>query len=461
MSDVNAVAARISALKEQAKLTGGQSPLKTPAFFSLRKDLHQQLLNELNPEELADINPAEIKYHIAQVVNSVAAERGIPLTQEQRGLMTTELVDEVLGFGPLEQLLKEDSITEIMINGPECVFVEKAGRLSKLDYLIFENEDHLMHIIKRIGLRIGRRCDASNPMMDARLPDGSRVNAIIYPLALDGSSMTIRKFPKNALSLEDMCNRFSALTPKMARFLSMCVKGKLNTIVAGGTGSGKTTLLNALSTFIANEERVITIEDAAELRLQQDHVVRLETRAANAEGKGEVTTRDLVKNSLRMRPNRIIVGECRSGEALDMLQAMNTGHEGSMTTVHANTSRDALKRIETLIMMAGLDLPLKTVRDMISTTVNVIALQSRFSDGSRKIKQISEIVGMEGDVITLQDIFVYKQTGLDEKGKVIGHFQPTGVLPKCLNHLKACGIEVPMDLFAAEGQPAPTGGKLL
>jgi pilus assembly protein CpaF len=341
-----------------------------------------------------------------------------------------------------------------MVNNYKTVFVEKDGRLIKLKEIIFEDETHLLHVIKRIVLRIGRRVDHSSPMVDARLPDGSRVNAIIPPLALDGCVLTIRKFPKKALLMDDLV-QFNALTAKMAQFLGLCVKAKLNVLVAGGTGSGKTTLLNSLSAFIHNEERVITIEDSAELRIHNyiDHVIRMETRPANAEGQGLVSARDLIKNSLRMRPNRIVVGECRSGEAIDMLQAMNTGHEGSMTTLHANTARDTLKRLETLVLMAGLDLPLKTVREMIASTINIIAIQSRFSDGSRRVKQISEIVGMEGDTITTQDIFLFKQTGIDSKGKIIGHFQPTGVLPKFVPQMRAMGFEVPMELFAPDSNP--------
>jgi len=450
MSD--SIMARIQSEREQNKLNTGGANLKTPAYYQLRKELHSQLLNEISPEDLSgDINQNEIKQQISQIVHALAARQGIPLSPEQKSMLISELTDEVLGFGPLEPLLRDDSISEIMINNYKTIFIEQGGRMSKLKEVIFEDEVHLLHVIRRITLRIGRRIDHSSPMVDARLPDGSRVNAIIAPLALDGSVVTIRKFPKKALLMDDLVG-FGALTKKMASFLAMCVKGKMNLLVAGGTGSGKTTLLNSLSSFIDNEERVITIEDSAELRIHSyiDHVVRLETRPANAEGQGLVTARDLIRNALRMRPNRVVVGECRAGEAVDMLQAMNTGHEGSMTSLHANTTRDTLKRLETLVLMSGLDLPLKTVREMIASTVNIIVLQSRFSDGSRRIKQISEIVGMEGETITSQDIFVYKQTGLDANGKIVGQFMPTGVLPKCLGHLRAHGMEVPMDLFAPE-----------
>lgn len=452
MAQSNAIRDRMNSIK--GKAAPKTNMLKTPAFYQLRKELHIQLLNEIAPEDLANENNHNaIKQQIVQVVNAIAASTGIGLSPEQKVLLLNDLTDEVLGFGPLEPLLRDKSISEIMINGHKTIFVERSGKLVKLGEIIFENEEHLLHVVKRIALRVGRRVDNSSPMVDARLPDGSRVNAIIPPLALDGTTVTIRKFPEKALLMEDLVG-YNALTSKMAKFLGMCVEARLNVIVAGGTGSGKTTLLNGLSRFIQNEDRIITIEDSAELRLQQEHVVRLETRASNAEGTGEVTARDLVKNALRMRPNRIVVGECRSGEALDMLQAMNTGHEGSMTTVHANTARDTMKRIESLVLMSGVDLPLKTVREMISSTIQLIVMQSRFQDGSRKIKQITEVIGMEGDTITMQDIFIYKQSGLDENGKVVGKFQPTGVLPRCVAQMKSHGIDVPMELFAPDNAPA-------
>ncbi len=445
---------KLSSMKEQTKTSAPSTQnLKTPAFYQLRKELHQQLLNEIAPEDLAkESNHNAIKQQIVQIVNAITLSRGIPLSPEQKILLLNDLTDEVLGFGPLEPLLRDKSITEIMINSARSTFVEKSGKLIKLGEILFENEEHLLHVVKRIALRIGRRVDNASPMVDARLPDGSRVNAIIPPLALDGAAVTIRKFPDKALSFEDLIN-YNAITAKMAKFLSLCVKARLNIIVAGGTGSGKTTLLNALSSFASNEDRIITIEDSAELKLQQEHVIRLETRVANAEGEGLVSARDLMKNALRMRPNRIVVGECRGGEALDMLQAMNTGHEGSMTTVHSNTARDTMKRIETLVLMSGVELPLKTVREMISSTINLVVMQSRFQDGTRKIKQITEIIGMEDDTITMQDIYVYKQRGLDEQGKVVGEFLPTGVLPRCVSAMKSQGIDVPMDLFAPDNKP--------
>ena len=451
----NIFASRINeAKKANSSASATSVGLKTPAFYQIKRELHSQLLNEISPEDLAgEINEYEIKEQIGMTVNALALQRGIPLTNTQKSLIISELTDEVLGFGPLEQLLRDDQISEIMINGHKAIFVEKGGQVSRIKEMLFENEEHLLHVIRRITIRIGRRVDNSSPMVDARLPDGSRVNAVIPPLALDGSTLTIRKFPKTALLMEDLVG-FGALTKSMSKFLELCVKGKLNMLVVGGTGSGKTTLLNALSAFIPNEERIITIEDAAELRLHEyiDHVVRLETRPANAEGQGQVLARDLVKNALRMRPTRIIVGECRGGETLDMLQAMNTGHEGSMSTTHANNTREALKRLEALTLMSGLDLPLKTIREMIAGTINLIVIQARFSDGSRRIKQISEITGMEGEVITTQDIFVFKQTGLNEEQKIVGHFMPTGVLPKCLPHLRSLGMEFGMELFAPDAR---------
>jgi len=451
----NIFANRINQAKEASGNNAvASTSLKTPAFYQIKKELHSQLLNEISPEELAgEVNEFEIKEQIGVTVSALAARQGIPLTNAQRSLIISELTDEVLGFGPLEQLLRDSEISEIMINGHKTIFVEKNGQVKKVKEMLFENEEHLLHVVRRIAIRVGRRVDTSSPMVDARLPDGSRVNAVIPPLALNGSTVTIRKFPKTALLMKNLVD-FGALTQNMGEFLEMCVKGKLNIMVVGGTGSGKTTLLNALSSFIPNEERIITIEDAAELKLHEyiDHVVRLETRPANAEGKGQVMARDLVKNALRMRPNRIIVGECRGGETLDMLQAMNTGHEGSMSTTHANNTREALKRLEALTLMSGLDLPLKTIREMIAGTVNMIVIQSRFSDGSRKIKQISEITGMEGEVITTQDIFVFKQTGLNEEQKIVGHFMPTGILPKCLPRLRSLGMEVGMGLFAPDSK---------
>src|SRR5262249_3829593 len=357
-----------------------------------------------------------------------------------------EILDETFGFGPLEMLLKDPTISDILINGPGRVFVERRGKLEKAD-IKFRDNEHLLQIIDRIVSKIGRRVDETSPMVDARLPDGSRINAIIPPLALDGASVSIRRFGSNPLKLEDLLN-YKAFTPEMAMLMEACIKARLNIIISGGTGCGKTTLLNTLSSFIPHDERVVTIEDAAELQLQQDHVVRLETRPPNIEGKGAILTRDLVKNALRMRPERIIIGECRGGETLDMLQAMNTGHSGSMTTLHANQPRDAQARLETMIMMAGTELPLKAMRQQISSAVDIIIQANRLQGGPRKITSITEVMGMEQDVIIMQEVFRYKQLGLDQNGRCYGQFEATGVRPTFVSRLEAAGIKLPTNLFA-------------
>ena len=368
------------------------------------------------------------------------------MTNVQKKKIKEELLDEIIGFGPVTIFLADNSVTEIMVNGPNHVYIEKKGKLTLTDAR-FKNNDHVMHVIKKIVAPLGRRIDESSPMVDARLPDGSRVNAIIPPLAIDGPSITIRKFAEDPYKIEDLIN-FGTLNSKMAELLKYCVEGRLNIVVSGGTGSGKTTTLNVLSSFIPHNERIVTIEDAAELQLSQEHVVRLETRPANLEGKGEITIRDLVRNSLRMRPDRIIVGEVRSGEALDMLQAMNTGHDGSLTTGHANSPRDILSRIETMVLMSGMNLPIKAIRDQAASAIDLIIQQSRMADGSRKITYITEVQGMEGDIIVLQDIFRYEQRGIDSRGKVKGDFVFTGVMPKFIQKLKEKGINIPSDLLA-------------
>lgn len=375
----------------------------------------------------------------------------------ERARLVSDICDEILGLGPIEPLLKDDSVTEVMVNGPKQVYVEQMGKLH-LTNAQFHDNAHLMSIVEKIVAPLGRHIDEASPLVDARLPDGSRVNIIIPPLSLIGPCITIRKFSQTPLSIENLVS-FGTLSEDMARFLRGCVKAKLNIMVSGGTGSGKTTTLNVLSSFIPSDERIVTIEDAAELRLEQPHVVTLEARPANIEGKGAITIRDLVKNALRMRPDRIIVGEARSGEALDMLQAMNTGHDGSLTTAHANSPRDVLSRLETMVLMSGLELPVRAIRDQISSALDLIVHQARIQDGSRKITYITEVQKMEGDVIVLQDLYRYRQTGFDDSGKALGVFEPTGLQPQFLSKFKAHNVELPRDLmrggslnFSEEGE---------
>ncbi|HEU4683673.1 MAG TPA: CpaF family protein, partial [Nitrospira sp.] len=382
---------------------------------------------------------------LSKLIEQLLQQDAIPLNLGERTRLTREIVHEVLGLGPLEPLLADPTVADILVNGPHKVYVERFGVLEPTD-VRFRDEAHLRKIIDRIVSRIGRRIDDSVPMVDARLADGSRVNAIVPPLALDGATLSIRKFSKDPLLLGDLIERRS-LTPEIGAILKAIVQGRLNVLISGGTGTGKTTFLNMLSSFIPAKERVITIEDAAELQLKQEHVVRLETRPANIEGKGQIVQRDLVKNALRMRPDRIIVGEVRGAETIDMLQAMNTGHDGSLTTIHANSSRDALTRLETMVAMEGLNLPTKAVRHYISSALDVIIHLSRLSDGSRKMTSIQEVSGMEGDVITLQEIFLFEQTGLDPQGKVQGKFRATGIRPKFVERCKAAGVTVPVDVF--------------
>ncbi len=358
-----------------------------------------------------------------------------------------DIQDELLGFGPIQPLLDDDSISEVMVNGPKLVYIERKGKLVKTN-VQFEDDAHVLRIIDRIVLPLGRRVDADSPTVDARLPDGSRVNAVVPPVAIDGPSITIRKFGKHKLTMEQLIE-FKSVTPIMVEFLQACVVARLNVVVAGGTGSGKTTLLNALSSFIPEEQRIVTIEDSAELQLHQEHVVRLETKASNLDGKGLVTTRDLVRNSLRMRPDRIVVGECRGGETLDMLQAMNTGHDGSLTTIHANSPRDALSRLETLTMMAGMDLPLKVIREQVASAVDLIVQASRLRDGTRKITAITEVAGMEGETIVLTDIFKFEQTGMTQDEKIIGEHKPTGIRPLFMPRLEAAGFRLGPAVFGA------------
>ncbi len=413
------------------------------AFVALKERIQDKLIAELDPQ--MDITQTdEVRGTIEQMYEQILAQEGHILSRQERQRLFEQIVAEILGFGPLEPLLRDESVTEIMVNGPNRIFIERSGKIEQVS-ANFESDEHLMRIIDRIVSPLGRRIDESSPMVDARLPDGSRVNAIIPPLALNGPTLTIRKFSKIPLSVETLIG-YGSITPEAVDFLKACVLARLNIVVSGGTGSGKTTLLNVLSGFIPNDERIITVENAAELQLRQDHVVTLESRPPNIEGKGQVTIRDLVTNCLRMRPDRIVVGECRGGEALDMLQAMNTGHDGSLTTLHANTPRDTLSRLETMCLMAGMELPLRAIRDQIAAAIDVIVQQERMRDGSRKIINITEVQGMEGDIIVLSDIFSFEQQGY-ENGKVIGRLKPTGIRPKFIGRIEDANIHLPPSIF--------------
>jgi pilus assembly protein CpaF len=414
-------------------------------FEELKRLIHSKLVDKLDLSRVSDLTGDTLRREIRLVVERLCDTENPLLNRMERERLIDEVLDETFGFGPLEMLLKDPTISDILVNGPHKIYVERRGKLEKTD-VKFRDNDHLMQIIDRIVSKVGRRVDETSPMVDARLPDGSRVNAIIPPLALDGPTMSIRRFGTNPLKLEDLLN-FKAFTPEMAMLMEACIKARLNIIISGGTGCGKTTLLNTLSSFIPHDERIVTIEDAAELQLQQDHVVRLETRPPNIEGKGAVNTRDLVRNALRMRPERIIIGECRGGESLDMLQAMNTGHAGSMTTLHANTTRDAQARLETMIMMAGMELPMKAMRQQICSAVDLIIQANRLQGGPRKITSVTEVMNMEQDVIIMQDIFRFKQLGIDQNGRAFGQFEATGVRPTFVNRLEAAGIKLPSNLF--------------
>jgi pilus assembly protein CpaF len=415
------------------------------SFEELKRLIHGKLVDKLDLSRVSDLEGETLRREIRLVVERLCDTENPLLNRMERERLIDEVLDETFGFGPLEVLLKDPTISDILINGPQKIYVERRGKMEKTD-VKFRDNDHLLQIIDRIVSKVGRRVDETSPMVDARLPDGSRVNAIIPPLALDGPSVSIRRFGSNPLKLEDLLN-YKAFTPEMAMLMEACIKARLNIIISGGTGCGKTTLLNTLSSFIPGEERIVTIEDAAELQLQQDHVVRLETRPPNIEGKGAITTRDLVRNALRMRPERIIIGECRGAESLDMLQAMNTGHAGSMTTLHANAPRDAQARLETMIMMAGMELPIKAMRQQISSAVDLIIQANRLQGGPRKVTSITEVMNMEQDMIIMQDIFRYKQLGIDQNGRAYGQFEATGVRPSFVSRLEAAGIKLPSNLF--------------
>ncbi|HSG06491.1 MAG TPA: CpaF family protein, partial [Nitrospiria bacterium] len=400
---------------------------------------------------VAEISPEQLSGIIKAVVENLITAENIPLTRTERDRLIVEIQHETLGLGPLEPLLQDPDISDILVNGSSQVYIEKMGKLQKSD-VVFKDDDHLMTVIERIVSKVGRRVDESSPLVDARLPDGSRVNVIIPPLALDGPAVSVRRFGVNPLRMENLiANR--SLTEEMARVFEAMVKARLNVLVSGGTGAGKTTLLNILSASVPDTDRIVTIEDSAELILQQDHVVRLETRPPNIEGKGMVTQRELVRNALRMRPDRIIVGEVRGGEALDMLQAMNTGHDGSISTIHANSPRDALARLETMVLMAGFDLPSRAIREQMSSALNVIIQVARLSDGTRKIVKVSEITGMEGEIIVMQDVFIFEKKGLDEEGRVGGQYRATGVRPKFLDIIQTAGIVLGSDIFAQRKNP--------
>ena len=415
------------------------------AHIDLKVRVHRQILDTINLSALEQLSEQQVSEQIGQIVADILRQGGVALNRAERTTLVAEVLDELLGLGPLEPLLKDETINDILVNGFETVFVERFGVLERVDTR-FQDERHLLRIIQKIVSAVGRRVDESSPFVDARLPDGSRVNAIVAPLAIDGSLLSIRKFSKKPISMARMIE-LGSLPPQVAELLNGIVAARLNVIISGGTGSGKTTMLNALSTYIDPRERIVTIEDSAELQLQQAHVARLETRPPNIEGRGEVTQRDLVKNALRMRPDRIILGECRAGEAFDMLQAMNTGHDGSMTTVHANTPRDALSRIEQMIGMSGVDISARSARSQIAAAVNVVIQIGRLSDGKRKMLSLSEVTGMEGDTLTMQEIFRFKLTGRDEAGNVQGHFEATGIRPKFMSILEAHGISLSADLF--------------
>lgn len=451
------VAASSAAGAEPAKQMQGTTGFSVTAdearekeYQAIKSDIHAKIIDEM-PEALQRaINQSTgDQKEVRRMVENICAEEvrnnpfAVPLGDRER--LVDELISEIMGLGPIEPFLQDSSVSEVMVNGPDSIYIERSGHLIKTETR-FRNAEHLMHIIDRIVSAVGRRVDESSPMVDARLLDGSRVNVIIPPLSLIGPCLTIRKFSRDVLTVDKMIE-FGSFDERMAQFLEACVRGRLNVVVSGGTGSGKTTLLNVLSSYVPESERIVTLEDSAELQLHQDNLVTLETRPANIEGEGEISMRDLVRNALRMRPDRIIVGEVRTGEALDMLQAMNTGHDGSMTTAHANSARDLLSRLETMVLMSGMELPLRAIRSQIASAVDIVVQIARMRDGSRKIINISEITGMEGDIITMQDLFRFEQQGIDSDGRLRGEFVTTGLRPMCSEKLELNGIHLPMDLF--------------
>jgi len=433
---------RLSSLQARRANAPSTTP-QSGTYYDLKTRVQNKLLAEIDPT--TDITQTEeVRRSIQELFEQILAEENIVLSRPERHRLFEQITAEILGFGPLEPLLQDDSLTEIMVNGAKNIYVERKGKLHRVP-VTFESDEHVLRIIDRIVAPLGRRIDESSPYVDARLPDGSRVNAVVPPISLVGPTLTIRKFSKNPITMEQLI-QFGSITPEALQFMKACVEARLNIVISGGTGSGKTTLLNVMSSFIPADERIITIENAAEVQLRQEHVVTLESRPANIEGRGEITIQQLVVNSLRMRPDRIIVGEIRDEAALDMLQAMNTGHDGSMTTAHSNSPRDTLSRLETMTLMAGMDLPVRAIREQISSAIDLICHQARMRDGSRRVTYITEVSGMEGDVITTTDIFAFEQTGVEE-GKVVGRLRPTGLRPKFMSKIEAAGIHLPPSIF--------------
>ena len=439
------------ALRE--RLIGNNNPAPTNvsdgtgqhSFQEMKSRLHRTLINRMDLTKLSSLTPDQVHAEVSRLAEAVLAQEAMPLSVSERERLVNDVQHELFGLGPLEPLLKDSTISDILVNSHNTIYIERRGKLEPTN-VRFKDDEHLMRVIERIVSSVGRRIDESSPMVDARLQDGSRVNAIIPPLSIDGPVLSIRRFGSDPLKMSSLIDN-KALTKDIADMLQMVVHARLNVLISGGTGAGKTTLLNALSAFIPETERIVTIEDSAELQLQQPHVVRLETRPPNIEGRGEVTQRDLVRNALRMRPDRIVIGEVRGGEAIDMLQAMNTGHDGSLTTVHANTPRDALSRLETMIQMTGMRLSDRAMRQQVASALNLVVQVARMSDGSRRVTSISEITGMEGETITMQEIFQYERTGLDQQGQVLGRFRPTGIRPRFAERLKACGLQLPRVFF--------------
>src|SRR5438309_723986 len=439
--------------------TPSGSSRRDPVLDELRQKIHHHLIEDLGPV-LYDkrLSEKDLRVRVQDALQKALAKEKAPLSAADKAQLIQDVSDDILGYGPIDRFLNEDDITEVMVNGPESVYVERAGKIESVG-ATFVDEDHLRRIIDKIVAQVGRRIDEATPMVDARLPDGSRVNAVVHPLAIGGPFLTIRKFARDPFQVEDLI-RFGTLNPATARFLEACVVGRLNVVVSGGTGTGKTTTLNVLSSFIPDEERIVTIEDAKELQLHQDHVLSMEARPPNIEGKGQVTIRDLVRNALRMRPDRIVVGEARGGEALDMLQAMNTGHDGSITTVHSNSPRDTLSRVETMTLMAGFDLPVRAIREQMASALDLIVHLTRLRDGTRRITHVTEVQGMEGDVITLQDVFLFDYgMGVDADGHFKGHLKATGIRPRFAEKLLDYGVKLGAELFHAEGFSRRTAAK--